>query len=34
MEALGATRVREIENGPAGQWWIMHAPEGNEFCAA
>ncbi|MEV5833557.1 VOC family protein [Nocardia sp. NPDC052112] len=34
LEALGATRVREIDSGPAGHWWIMHDPEGNEFCAA
>lgn len=34
LEALGATRIREIDRGPAGHWWIMHDPEGNEFCAA
>ncbi|MEV0295487.1 VOC family protein [Nocardia sp. NPDC050710] len=34
LEGLGATRVREIDKGPAGHWWIMHDPEGNEFCAA
>jgi hypothetical protein len=34
LEELGATRVREIDNGPAGHWWIMQDPEGNEFCAA
>ncbi|MEV2225011.1 VOC family protein [Nocardia vinacea] len=34
LEALGATRVREIDRGPAGHWWIMRDPEGNEFCAA
>ncbi|MGY4098854.1 VOC family protein [Nocardia sp. R16R-3T] len=33
LEALGATRVREIDEGP-GRWWIMRDPEGNEFCAA
>ncbi|MFI6365057.1 VOC family protein [Nocardia sp. NPDC050630] len=34
LEALGATRVREIDKGPAGHWWVMRDPEGNEFCAA
>ncbi|MEU9127241.1 VOC family protein [Kitasatospora sp. NPDC048540] len=34
LEALGATRVREHDQGPAGHWWIMQDPEGNEFCAA
>ncbi|MEV6333996.1 VOC family protein [Nocardia vinacea] len=34
LEALGATRVREFDKGPAGHWWIMRDPEGNEFCAA
>jgi hypothetical protein len=34
LESLGASRVREIDNGPAGHWWIMQDPEGNEFCAA
>jgi hypothetical protein len=34
LEKLGATRVREIDNGPAGHWWLMLDPEGNEFCAA
>jgi Glyoxalase-like domain len=33
LEDLGATRVREINKGPAGRWWIMEDPEGNEFCA-
>lgn len=31
---LGATRVREVDKGPAGHWWLMRDPEGNEFCAA
>ncbi|MFD8597896.1 VOC family protein [Kitasatospora sp. NPDC059646] len=31
---LGATPVREVDKGPAGHWWIMQDPEGNEFCAA
>lgn len=34
LEALGATRLREIDKGPAGHWWVMQDPEGNEFCAA
>jgi len=34
LEELGATRVCEVEKGPAGHWWIMQDPEGNEFCAA
>ncbi|MFD9795386.1 VOC family protein [Streptomyces sp. NPDC059070] len=34
LEELGATRVREVDRGPGGHWWIMRDPEGNEFCAA
>ncbi|MEV5983770.1 VOC family protein [Streptomyces sp. NPDC052051] len=34
LEALGATRVEEVDKGPAGHWWIMLDPEGNEFCVA
>lgn len=34
LEDLGATRVREVDEGPAGHWWIMQDPEGNEFDAA
>jgi hypothetical protein len=33
LEDLGAIRVREVDKGPAGHWWIMQDPEGNEFCA-
>jgi len=33
LEGLGATRVQEINQGPAGHWWVMRDPEGNEFCA-
>ncbi len=33
LEQLGATRVREVDTGRAGHWWIMQDPEGNEFCA-
>ena len=34
LEGLGATRVQEHDQGPAGHWWLMRDPEGNEFCAA
>ncbi len=34
LEELGAGRVREADKGPAGHWWIMQDPEGNEFCVA
>jgi hypothetical protein len=34
LEQLGATPVREVDQGPAGHWWVMQDPEGNEFCAA
>ncbi len=34
LEALGASRVDRIDQGPAGRWWVMRDPEGNEFCAA
>lgn len=34
LEDLGATRDREVDKGPAGHWWTMRDPEGNEFCAA
>jgi hypothetical protein len=34
LESLGAARVREVDKGPAGHWWVMQDPEGNEFCAA
>ncbi|MFE0691609.1 glyoxalase/bleomycin resistance/dioxygenase family protein [Streptomyces sp. JH002] len=34
LETLGATRVREVDQGMAGHWWIMTDPEGNFFCAA
>jgi hypothetical protein len=33
LESLGATRVTEVNQGPAGHWWVMKDPEGNEFCA-
>lgn len=34
LVGLGATRVREVDQGPAGHWWVLQDPEGNEFCAA
>lgn len=34
LETLGATRVTEFDKGPAGHWWVMRDPEGNEFCVA
>lgn len=34
LDGLGATRVREFDKGPAGHWWLMQDPEGNEFCAS
>jgi hypothetical protein len=34
LEDLGATRLGEVNKGPAGHWWLMRDPEGNEFCAA
>jgi hypothetical protein len=32
LETLGATRLREVNEGPVGHWWVMRDPEGNEFC--
>ncbi|MEU4803827.1 VOC family protein [Actinosynnema sp. NPDC023587] len=34
LEGLGATRVQEVDRGPAGHWWVMLDPEGNEFCVS
>lgn len=34
LEALGARRAEFVDQGPAGKWWVMRDPEGNEFCAA
>ena len=34
LETLGATRLREVNKGPAGHWWVVQDPEGNEFCVA
>ncbi|QIM15254.1 glyoxalase/bleomycin resistance/dioxygenase family protein [Leucobacter insecticola] len=33
LESLGAERVAWVDQGPAGSWWVMRDPEGNEFCA-
>jgi hypothetical protein len=27
LEKLGATRVHEVDEGPAGRWWVMQDPE-------
>ena len=32
LAGLGANRVVERDQGPAGHWWVMTDPEGNEFC--
>ena len=32
LVALGATKVRFVDEGEGGAWWIMADPEGNEFC--
>ncbi len=32
LEGLGATTQRFVDNGEAGQHYIMQDPEGNEFC--
>jgi hypothetical protein len=32
LEKLGATRVREMDEGVQGRWIVMQDPEGNEFC--
>jgi hypothetical protein len=34
LVALGARRMVERDQGPAGHWWVMLDPEGNEFCVA
>lgn len=34
LERLGASRLERVDQGPAGRWWVMGDPEGNEFCAA
>ncbi len=34
LEQIGAERVELVDQGPAGRWWVMCDPEGNEFCAA
>jgi len=32
LEKLGATRLREMDEGIQGRWIVMQDPEGNEFC--
>jgi predicted enzyme related to lactoylglutathione lyase len=32
LEQLGAQRVRHFDHDPQQVWWVMHDPEGNEFC--
>jgi predicted enzyme related to lactoylglutathione lyase len=32
LEALGATKVRDVDEGAMGRWVVMQDPEGNEFC--
>ncbi len=32
LEKLGATRLREMDEGVQGRWIVMQDPEGNEFC--
>lgn len=32
LEALGATKIREVDEGVQGHWIVMEDPEGNEFC--
>jgi hypothetical protein len=32
LEKLGATRIREVDEGPAGHWWVMQDPEGRSSC--
>ena len=32
LEALGATKLREVDEGTQGRWIVMQDPEGNEFC--
>ena len=32
LEALGATKLREMDEGVQGRWVVMQDPEGNEFC--
>lgn len=34
LEQIGAVRSSFVDQGPAGRWWVMRDPEGNEFCAA
>jgi hypothetical protein len=27
LEKLGATRIREVDEGPAGRWWVCKTPK-------
>ena len=29
---MGATKIREVDEGVQGHWIVMEDPEGNEFC--
>lgn len=31
LEAIGAVRVRRVEEGDT-WWWVLRDPSGNEFC--
>lgn len=32
LEEMGAQRVHFFDHDPTQTWWVMHDPEGNEFC--
>ncbi len=32
LEGLGAEKVQFFDHDPTQTWWVMHDPEGNEFC--
>ena len=32
LESLGAQKVQFFDHDPTQTWWVMHDPEGNEFC--
>ncbi|BAJ27424.1 MULTISPECIES: VOC family protein [Kitasatospora] len=31
LEKLGATRIEEQDQGPAGHWWILHDPDTPDY---
>lgn len=31
LEGLGATRVQEVDKGPAGRWWLMRDPDTSDY---